>query len=109
MNYSALQIWIIIASIGAGSWALRFSFLGLLGDKPLPEWVLRHLRYTAVAIIPGLVAPMIAFPTATGGQTDPVRLTAALITLGVGVTTRNIFAAILAGVITMAVGLGLFT
>ncbi len=103
MNYSDLTVWIIIAGIGAGSWALRFSFMGLLGDRVLPQWVMRHLRYTAVAIIPGLIAPMILLAPAGANAPDPARMAAAAVTLGVGVWSKNIFAALACGAAVFAV------
>ncbi|MBT8408131.1 MAG: AzlD domain-containing protein [Alphaproteobacteria bacterium] len=102
------QIWLIIALIGAGTYLIRFSFLGLIGDRKLPAWVLRHLRYTPVAIIPGLVAPLVAWPEATGGSPDPARLAAAAVTLSVGYWSRSILLAITAGAVTLAFGLTLF-
>jgi branched-subunit amino acid transport protein len=90
-------IWAIIVALGVGTFAIRFSFLGLLGNRALPEWMLRHLRYTAVAILPALVTPMVLWPNATGGQTDPARLTAALLALAVGYLTKNAIATIVTG------------
>lgn len=98
---SDLYIWTIILVLGIGTYLIRFSFLGLLGGKDLPAWVHRHLRYTAVAVLPGLVAPLVLWPSATGGQVDPARLAAALVTFGVGVMTRNVVAAILSGGVTL--------
>ncbi len=97
MTLSDLQIWTIIAGLGAGSYLLRLSFLGLIGDRALPPWLLRHLRYTAVAIMPGLITPMIAFPQATDGQLDPVRLGAAAATVAISLLTRNTALTILGG------------
>ena len=94
-------IWGIILALGIGTYLIRFSFLGLIGSKNLPEWVLRHLRYTAVAVLPGLVAPLVLWPAATGGQVDPARLCAALVTFGVGILTRNVIAAIVLGAATL--------
>ena len=95
------QLWIVILGLGAGSFALRFSFLGIIGKRPLPEWVLRHLRYTAVAVLPGLIAPLVLWPAATDGELDPARLTAAAVTLLIGITTRNVLAAIFGGAIAL--------
>ncbi|MEM9129118.1 MAG: AzlD domain-containing protein, partial [Pseudomonadota bacterium] len=39
-------IWTVIILLGLGSFAMRFLFLGIVGDKELPDWLLRHLRYT---------------------------------------------------------------
>lgn len=90
-------LWTVIIGLAIGSFALRFAFLGLVGNKPMPEWMLRHLRYTAVAILPALVAPLVIWPSATGGQLDPARMIAALVTLGVGFKTKNVFAAMGSG------------
>ncbi|SEL18283.1 AzlD domain-containing protein [Roseovarius nanhaiticus] len=100
-DIAALDVWITIACLGLGSFGLRFVFLGLIGDRPLPAWVLRHLRYTAVAVLPGLVAPMVVWPPATGGALDAPRMTAACATILVGLATRNVVAAILAGAATL--------
>ncbi|MEO0402435.1 MAG: AzlD domain-containing protein [Pseudomonadota bacterium] len=93
-------LWMIIFGLGVGSFLLRFTFLGFVGDRPLPQWLLRHLRYTAVAILPALVAPLVVF-SGEEGSSDPSRITAALVTLVVGVMTKNVFAAIGAGALTL--------
>jgi branched-subunit amino acid transport protein len=100
MSYSDAQIWGIVALLGLGTFLIRFSFLGLIGDRPLPDWLLRHLRYTAVAILPALVAPLVLWPQATGGETDASRLAAAAATVGVGYATKNPIWGILAGFAT---------
>lgn len=97
MSYSALQVWVIILGLGLGTYLLRFSFLGIIGNRPLPEWVLRHLRYTAVAVMPGLITPLILFPQATGGALDLVRLGAALATIAISLWTRNVTLTIFGG------------
>lgn len=102
------ELWIVIAGLAVGTFLIRFSFIGLIGNRPLPEWVLRHLRYTAVSVIPALVAPLVLWPAATGGQPDPARMLAAAVTLAAGVATRNVFAAIVAGVVTLYAGLWAF-
>lgn len=94
-------IWTTIVVLGIGTYLMRFSFLGLIGGRDLPEWVLRHLRYTAVAVLPGLVAPLVLWPDATGGQVDPARLAAACVTFVVGIMTRNAILSILLGGITL--------
>ncbi|MEO0487104.1 MAG: AzlD domain-containing protein [Pseudomonadota bacterium] len=101
IQQSPFEIWLIIIALGAGSFGLRYSFLGLIGDRALPPWALRHLRYTAVAVMPGLVAPAVLWPDATGGTPDPARLAAAIVTAGVGYYTRNVLAAVIAGAGTL--------
>ncbi|MBP7242222.1 AzlD domain-containing protein [Amaricoccus sp.] len=91
------QIWIVILGLGLTTFLLRFSFLGLIGDRELPAWALRLLRYVPVAVMPGLVAPLVVWPAATGGEADPARLVAAAVALGVGAWTRSVLGAILGG------------
>lgn len=96
-DIATLDIWIVIIVLALGSFGLRFVFLGLIGERAMPPWVLRHLRYTAVAVLPALVAPMVVWPPATGGMLDSARMTAACVTIIAGLITRNVLAAIVAG------------
>lgn len=90
MTYSTAEIWLIIAIMGIGTFLIRFSFLGLIGDRALPVFVLRLLRYTPVAVLPGMLVPLVLWPDATGGAFDPVRMTAAIATVLIGIWTRNV-------------------
>ena len=101
MNMTHGQVWLIILGLALGTYLIRYSFLGLIGDRQMPAWILRHLRYTPVAVLPGLVAPLVLWPAATGGTPDPARLAAAAVTLLVGVWGKNVLAAILSGGVTL--------
>ena len=91
------DIWVTIVALGAGSFLIRFSFLGLLGGRDLPEWLIRHLRYVPVAVLPALVAPLVVWPNATGGTLDPARAAAALTALAIGAWFRSALGAIFGG------------
>ena len=101
MSYSNLEIWGIIVALGIGTFLIRYSFLGLVGDREIPAWLLRHLRYTPAAILPGLVAPLVLWPEATGGVPDPSRLAAAFATVAVAYLTKGTVRAIAAGAVTL--------
>lgn len=105
MTFSTLEIWVLIAVIGIGTFVLRFSFLGLTGDRPFPDWALRLLRYTPVAVLPGLVAPLVFAPVGPDGAADPARLVAAAVTIAVGVWSKSALWAIIAGAVVFY-GLG---
>jgi len=94
-------LWTVIIVLGIGSFGLRFVFTGLVGDRAMPDWLLRHLRYTAVAILPALVAPQVVWPAATDGVFDVPRAVAAAVTMTVGLVTKNVLAAILSGAATL--------
>lgn len=101
MSYSTTEIWSIIVAMGIGTFLIRISFLGLIGARKLPPWVLRHLRYTPVAVLPGLVAPLVLWPQATGGALDGPRALAACATLIAGLVSKNTMVAIFAGAATL--------
>ncbi|AGT07367.1 AzlD domain-containing protein [Paracoccus aminophilus] len=98
---SDLQIWTVIIALGLGTYLIRWSFLGAIGHRPIPLWVERLLRYTAVGVLPAMIAPLVVWPAATAGAPDPARLTAAAVTLVVGVLSRNTLAAIVTGGATL--------
>ncbi|MEM7439986.1 MAG: AzlD domain-containing protein [Pseudomonadota bacterium] len=97
----SVQIWVIITALAVGTFFFRWSGLGLLGGRELPPWVLRHLRYTAVAILPGLIAPFVLWPPATGGVPDASRLAAAAVVFGLAVGTRNVVLAVISGFVAL--------
>lgn len=101
MTQGTFEIWAIIVAMGIGTFLVRFSFLGIIGNRKMPDWVLRHLRYTPVAVLPALVAPMVVWPEATGGAFDLPRVMAAAATVLLGYVTRNVLAAIGAGAVTL--------
>ena len=95
------SIWILIIALAIGTFLIRFSFLGILGGRELPEWLIRHLRYVPVAVLPGLIAPMVAWPEATNGMLDPARSLAALAALAIGAWFRSAIGAIFGGMCTL--------
>ena len=95
------DLWLIIATLGLGSFGLRFMFTGLLGSWIMPAWILRHLRYAAVAVLPGLVAPLTLWPDATGGEIDPERLSAGFVTLAIAMMFKRVLLAIVSGAGTL--------
>lgn len=101
MNASTTEIWMIIVALGIGTFLIRFSFLGIIGSRRLPAWLLRHLRYTPVAVLPGLAAPLVLWPSATGGEPDAPRLAAAAVTVTLGLATKNVLLSIFGGAATL--------
>lgn len=102
------RIWVTILALGIGTYLIRFSFIGLVGDRALPAWATRLLRYVPVAVMPGLVAPLVVWPAATGGAPDPARLMAAAAALGIGAATRSVLGAVVGGMAALYLALPLF-
>ncbi|WP_424932461.1 AzlD domain-containing protein [Amaricoccus macauensis] len=105
---SDAAIWGIIAALGVGTFLIRYSFLGLIGDRQLPPLAERLLRYVPVAVLPALVTPLVLAPQATDGAFDPARALAAVAALSVGAWRRSTMAAIAAGMGVLLLGLWLF-
>jgi branched-subunit amino acid transport protein len=99
--------WIVTLGLGAATFLIRFSFLGMIGDRALPLWAERMLRYVPVAVLPGLVAPLVVWPQATGGAPDPARLIAAAVALTIGAATRSVLGAIFGGMAALYLALAL--
>jgi branched-subunit amino acid transport protein len=101
------RIWLVILVLGAGTFLIRLSFIGLVGDRQLPGWATRLLRYVPVAVMPGLVAPLVVWPQATGGMPDPARLIAAVAALAIGAAARSVLGSIAGGMIALYLALAL--
>ena len=104
MNYTTTEIWLIIGLMAAGTYLIRFSFLGLIGDRPMHPFLLRLLRFTPVAVLPGMVAPLALWPAANDGQPEIARLAATLAVLVVAWKTKNALWGVLAGALTLYAG-----
>lgn len=97
MTYSQSEIWFIIAVMAVGTFAIRFSFLGLIGANAIPPLIERMLRFTPVAVLPGMVAPLVLWPTGTGGDPTLLHFVAAAAALGVAYKTRKVVWGMIAG------------
>lgn len=98
---NSTEVWIVIFALGIGSFLLRFSFLGFIGDRPMPDWILRHLRYTGVAILPAMVGPLVVWTDGPGSPFDHMQIIAGLATVLAGAYFKNTILAILAGGTTL--------
>ncbi len=99
IGWSGAEIWLIIVSLGVATYAIRFSFLGLIGNRELPDWLLRHLRYTPVAILPALVTPGVLWPEGSDGSLSLPHIVSALVAVAVGYWRKNAVLAAVAGVL----------
>ena len=78
--------------LALGTWLIRFSFLGIIGDRPLPPYVKQMLGYTSVAVLPGIATPMVL--NGVEGAVEPLRLVAAVALVLVGIWTQNMMKAL---------------
>lgn len=109
-SYSPLVVFAVIAVIGVGTFAIRFSFVALFGRlDEVPAGVERALRFVPAAVLAALVVPAIV---TTGPETGALTVEAVLsgglavdkvvagaIAVAVAWRTEDVFA-------TMAAGMG---
>ncbi|MCP1169031.1 AzlD domain-containing protein [Limimaricola litoreus] len=92
--------WSLTLALGLGTFLIRFSFLGLLGGRQLPDWLLLHLKYVGVAVFPALIVPAVLWPAALDGETQAPRVIAALVAVAAGLRFGPV-GAITAGLATL--------
>lgn len=94
------EVWVTIIVVGAGTYALRASFLSVAHRLvDLPELVERVLRQIPPAVLAALVLPQLVRPEGSFDLWQPELLAGAVAAL-VSWRTRNIAA-------TLVVGMGL--
>ena len=95
---SDATLWASIAALGVCTYLIRWSFIGLAGGREFPDWAMRLLRYVPVTVLPAMVAPMVVWPRALEGETDPFRIVSALTVLAVGAITGRLLLSIVSGI-----------
>jgi branched-subunit amino acid transport protein len=58
---STLTLWLTIAGAGAGTFALRLSFIALLGRLKMPLFFGRVLRFVPAAVLTAFVIPLLFY------------------------------------------------
>lgn len=93
----------VIFAIGIGTYLLRLSFIGIVGDRVMPEWALVPLRFVAPAVLAALIAPAVLLNEGAldlSPAANP-RAIAALVALLLAWKTRSVPLVIAAGLITV--------
>lgn len=101
-TYGPLAIWAVVVAVGLLTFAIRYSFIYLLGRVDgVPPRIERGLRYVPAAVLAALVAPAFVDPGPMAAATllDP-RLLAGVVAAGVAWTTENMFATLAVGMVT---------
>lgn len=95
------RAWLVIALVGAGTFAIRASFL-LLADRvaALPESAQDALRMIPPAALAALVAPALLRPDGHVDPFDP-RALAGLLAIVVAWRTRNVIATVVVGLVAV--------
>lgn len=87
---SSGTVWAIMVVIGAGTFALRLSFIELVDRLRFPETMKHALRFVPPAVLAALVIPAILLGGPEGGELANPRLFAGLVAGLVAWYTRNV-------------------
>lgn len=93
----------VIFAIGAGTYLLRLSFIGIVGNRVMPNWALIPLRFVAPAVLAALIAPAVLLKDGAldlSPGSNP-RAIAALVALLLAWKTKSVPLVIAAGLMTV--------
>lgn len=99
MTFSSATLWAVILAMGIGTFALRFSLLGLSGYvQGLPPRAERALQFVPAAVIAALVFPSLFVVDGTLSIAGNDRLLAGAIAAPVAWRTEDILTTIVVGI-----------
>ena len=93
-----MKLWLTMLAIGLATYAIRLSFIVLLGQREIPDLLRRSLRFVPPAVLSAIIIPELIFP---GGALEftatSARLIAGLLAGLVAWRTKNVLLTILVG------------
>jgi branched-subunit amino acid transport protein len=95
-----MNIWLIIALAGAGTFAIRLSMLVFVHHGALPPIVREAVRFVSPAVLAAIILPAVVYPAAGSDlrlEAGNERIFAALLAAGVAWATRNVWLTIVLG------------
>ncbi len=97
-----MALWLMLLIIGAVTYAIRLSCIGLLGQKEMPTLLLKALHFVPITALPAIIVPQL-FP-----HNDALALTlhnprwmAALLAAIIAWRTRNVLLTIAVGMVAL--------
>jgi len=93
----------IVVAIGIGTYLIRLSFIGIVGDRAMPDWAMVPIRFVAPAVLAALAAPAVLLhdgDLAVSPAANP-RALAAAVALVLAWKTKNVAVVIAAGMATV--------
>ena len=99
---STLALWLTIAGAGAVTFALRLSFIALLGRTETPPFLGRALRFVPAAVLTAVVMPLLFFKDGVlEASLGNERLLAGLVAALIAWRTRSVLFTLGGGMATL--------
>lgn len=96
-------MWGAVVAIGLGTYLTRLSFIGAFGERAMPVWLERPLRYVAPSVLAAIVLPAVVMPDGVVELLPAAnpRFLAAVIAGAVAVKWRNVSLVIAVGMASL--------
>ena len=96
------QAWLVVAAMAAGTFAIRWSFLGGVSRRTFAPWVERALTLVLPAIFAAIAAPMLLLVEGNLRIADSApKIAAALVTLFWAMRWRGYLLPLVAGMLVL--------
>jgi branched-subunit amino acid transport protein len=99
---STLALWLTIVGAGAVTFALRLSFIALLGRIEVPPFLGRALRFVPAAVLTAVVIPLLVYVDgAVEVSLGNERLIAGVVAALIAWRTRNVPLTLVGGMVML--------
>lgn len=95
------MIWVTMIISGLVTFAARFSMIGILKDRAIPDVMRRLLTYVAPAALAAIILPDVLLVDGHMALTNNPEIPAFLVAVGVALFTRNVIVIITSGMFAL--------
>ena len=93
-----MNLWLVLIAGGILTFAIRLSFIFLLGRVEMPEWLRRSLRFVPPAVLSAIIVPELVFHAGKIDFTlNNFRLLAGILAIFIAWRTRSTLLTIILG------------
>lgn len=97
-----MTLWLMLLVIGAITYAIRLSCIGLLGQRDMPALLLKALRFVPIAVLPAIILPQLFLRNNTLALSlQNPRWIAGILAGTVAWRTRNVLLTIAVGMVAL--------
>lgn len=97
-----MTLWLMLLVIGVITYTIRLSCIGLLGQKDMPAFLLKALRFVPITVLPAIILPQLFLRNNTLVLTvQNPRWIAGIFAGIVAWRTRNVLLTIAVGMVTL--------
>ena len=97
-----MTLWLMLLVIGAVTYTIRLSCIGLLGQRDMPALLLKALRFVPIAVLPAIILPQLFLRNnALALSLQNPRWMAGILAVFVAWRTRNVLLTIAVGMVAL--------